>query len=133
MKKVRFSEQGQKSEKVQKGVPFVVTYHLLLSKKSKKIFASGSLVSYRSARKISIYLVRAKLYPLERKFGSEKCDKSRCEVCLNIEETDTFMSTTTGGSFKINHKLNCDDNSLIYLLTCKCCGKQYAGESTDEF
>ena len=90
-------------------------------------------MSYRSARKLSIYLVRAKLYPLERKFGSEKCDKSRFEVCLNIEETDTFMSTTTGESFKINHKLNCDDDSLIYLLKCKCCGKQYAGESTDEF
>ena len=148
MKKVRFSEQCQKPKKVGKGVPFVVTYHPLLSKLSsiihrnlyllhmnqevKNVFTPGPTVSYRKARKIS-YLVRAKLYPLERKFGSEKCDKSRCEVCLNIEETDTFMSTTTGGSFKINHKLNCDDNSLIYLLTCKCCGKQYAGESTDEF
>ena len=23
--------------------------------------------------------------------------------------------------------------TLIYLLTCKCCGKQYVGETTDEF
>ena len=78
-------------------------------------------------------LVRVKLYPLKRKVGSEKCGKSRCEVCVNIQETDTFTSTTTGESFKINHKLNCDDNCLIYLLTCKCCGKQYVGETTDEF
>ena len=42
---------------------------------------------------------------LERKVGSEKCGKSRCEVCLNIHETDTFTCTTTGESFKINHKL----------------------------
>ena len=41
MKKVRFSEQGQKSEKVQKGVPFVLTYHLLLSKKSKNFLLQG--------------------------------------------------------------------------------------------
>ena len=54
-------------------------------------------------------------------------------ICLNIQETDTFTSTTTGESFKINHKLNCDNNCLIYLLTCKCCGKQYVGETTDEF
>ena len=54
------------------------------------------MLSFRSARKISSYLVKAKLYPLERKVGSEKCGKSRCEVCLNIEETDTFTSTTTG-------------------------------------
>ena len=149
MKKVRFSEQGQKSKRAEKGVPFVVTYHPLLSKLSsiihrnlyllymnqevKNVFSPGPIVSYRSARKISSYLVRAKLYRLERKVGSEKCGKSRCEVCLNIQETDTFTSTTTSESFKINHKLNCDDNCLICLFTCKCCGKQYVRETTDEF
>ena len=148
IKKVRYSEQGQKPKKVEKEVPFVVTYHPLLSKLSsiihrnlyllhmnqevKNVFTPGPTVSYRKARKIS-YLVRAKLYPLERKFGSEKCGKSRCEVCLNIHETDTFTSTITGESFKINHKLNCNDNCLINLLTCECWGKQYVGETTDEF
>ena len=34
---------------------------------------------------------------------------------------------------KINHKLNCDDNCLIYLWSCKCCGKQYGGETNDSF
>ena len=149
MQKVHFSKQGQKSKKVEKGVPFVVTYHPLLNKLSsilhrnlyllymnqevKNVFTPGPIVSYRSARKISSYLVRAKLYPLERKVGSVKCGKSRCEVCLSIQETDAFTSTTTGESFKMNHKLNCDNNCLIYLLTCKCCGKQYVGETTDEF
>ena len=91
MKKVRFSEQGQKSKKAEKGAPFVVTYLPLLSKLSsiihrnlyllymnqevKNVFTPGPIVSYRSARKISSYLVRAKLYPLERKVGSEKCGK----------------------------------------------------------
>ena len=51
----------------------------------------------------------------------------------SIQETDTFTSTTKSESFKINHKLNFDDNCLIYLLTCKCCGKQYVGETTDKF
>ena len=54
-------------------------------------------------------------------------------VSLNIQETDTFTSTATGESFKINHKLNCDDNCLIHLIIYKCCGKQYVGETTDEF
>ena len=43
------------------------------------------------------------------------------------------MSTTTGESFKISHKLNRDDNCLIYLLTCECCDKQSVRETTDEF
>ena len=149
MKKARFSKQGQKSKKVEKGVPFVVTYHSLLNKLSsiihtnlyplymnqevKNVFTPGPVVSFRSVRKISRHLVRAKLYPLERKIDSEKCGKSRCEVCLNIEETGTFTSTATGESFKINHKLNCNDNCLIYLVTFKCCGKHYVRESTDEF
>ena len=81
----------------------------------------------------SNYLVRAKLYPLERKVGSEKCGKSRCEICLNIQETDTFTSTTTVKSFNTNHKLNCHDNCLIHLLTYKCRRKQYVGGTTDEF
>ena len=108
-KKVRFSKQGQKSKKVENGVPFVVTYHPLLNKLSsiihrnlyllyvnqevKNVFTPGPIVSYRIARKISSYLVRAKLYPLEKKVGSEKCGKPRCKVCLNIQETDTFTSS----------------------------------------
>ena len=32
MNKFRFSKQGQKSEKVERGVPFVVTYHPVLNK-----------------------------------------------------------------------------------------------------
>ena len=104
-----------------------------MNHKVKNVFTPGPAVSYRSARKISSYLVRAKLYPLERKVGSEKCGQSRCEVCLNIQKTERFTTTTTGERFKINHKLKCEDNRLIYLLTCKCCGKQYVGETTDEF
>ena len=33
------------------------------------------MVSFRGARKLSSYLVRAKVYPLERKVGSCGCDK----------------------------------------------------------
>ena len=104
-----------------------------MNQEVKNVFTPGPIVSYRSARKISSYLVTAKLYPLERKVGFEKCGKSSCEVYLNIQETDTFTSTSTGKSFKINRKLNCDDDCLIYLLTCKCCAKQYVGKTTDEF
>ena len=65
--------------------------------------------------------------------GSFKCNKSRCEVCINVIETDTFTSTVTGESFKINHKFNCDDRCLIYLLTCNQCRKQYVGQTVDNF
>ena len=91
------------------------------------------MVSYRSARKLSSYLVRAKLYPLERKRGSCKCGNLRCLVSKNIEETDTFTSTVTGESFKIYLHLCCNDKCLIYLLTCKVRKKQYTGKTVDRF
>ena len=131
------------------GIPFVVTYHTLLKKLAgilrrnkylfnmnaevEQTFSSGSIVCYRSSRKLNTYLVRAKLCPIDRIVGSKGCRKKRCEVCINVCETDTFSSTDTGETFKTNHKFNCDDKYLIYLFTCECCGKQYVGETTGEF
>ena len=104
-----------------------------MNEEVKNLFLAGTMVSLRGARKLSSYLVRAKLYPFHRKIGSKKCAKNCCEVCDYVTDTDTFTSTVTGESFKINHQLNCDDRCIIYLLTCKQCQKQYTGETTDDF
>ena len=65
----------------------------------KQTFTPVPMVSYRSSRKLSSYLVRAKLYPIDRIVGSKGCGKKRCEVCVNVCETDT-----------------CDDKCLIIFL-----------------
>ena len=78
-------------------VPFVFTYHsslnflhkiirdntyfLYMNEEVKSLFLPGPIVSLRTARKLSSYLVRAKLYPLHRKVGSKRCAKNRFEVC----------------------------------------------------
>ena len=80
-----------------------------------KVLYPGPMVSLRSVRKVSSYLIRAKAFPLERTVGSFKCKKSRCQVCLNVNETDTFTSTVTKKTYKINHKFDCSDKCLIYL------------------
>ena len=33
----------------------------------------------------------------------------------------------------INHKFNCNDKYLVYLLTCNRCKKQYVGHTVDKF
>ena len=94
-----------------KRIPLVITYHpllkdiasvirkplyiLYLSKESKEIFTPGPMVSFREPRKLGSYLVRAKLYPIERSVGSFKCSGKRCQVCLNVTETKTFSSKVT--------------------------------------
>ena len=45
------------------------------------------MVTFRSSKKLSSYLVRANLYPIERVTGSCKCRGKRCAVCLNVNET----------------------------------------------
>ena len=80
------------------------------------------MISFRSPQKISSYLVRAELYPLNCVLGSAKYGKKRCELCENIYETDTFTSTVTGETYRVKYRLNCDEKFLVYLLTCKLCG-----------
>ena len=123
--KVIFSYRGSKSNGKNKGIPFAVTYHPLLLELSniirnslnwlyaddevKKLFSPGPMVSFRSARKLSSYLVRANFYPLVRDLGSCKCGKKRCQVCQSVVETDSFTSTSTGKTYKINHQFNCSN------------------------
>ena len=147
--KVRFSNQEKTCSKISKGIQFVATYHPILqalndiikrnlnwlyaNNEVKHLFSPGPMVSFPGARKLSSYLVRAKVYPLERKVGSSGCGKKRCQVCLNVNETDSFTSTSTNKTYKINHLFNCSEKCLVYLLACRLCLKHYVGQTVDEF
>ena len=52
-----------------------------MNDKFKKMFTPKPMVAFRSPHKISSYLVRAKLYPIEKTVGSFRCWSKRCEVC----------------------------------------------------
>ena len=71
---------GENTSKNNITIPFsrdiILNVYIYMNQEIKNVFTPGPIVSYRSARKINSYLVRAKLYPLERKAGSEKCGKS---------------------------------------------------------
>ena len=132
-----------------KDIPFVATYHPILQalndiikgnlnwlyagNEVKNLFSPGHMVSFRGARKLSSYFVRAKVYPLEHKVRSCHCSKKWCQVCLNVTETGSFTSTSTNKASKINHLFNCTEKCIVYLLTCGVCLKQYLGQTVDEF
>ena len=77
----------------------------------KKVFQLGPMVSFRSPRNLSSYLVRAKMYPMEWKTGSCKCKGNRCRLYPNASETETFTSTVTHMSYTINHTLTVTTNA----------------------
>ena len=132
-----------------KGIPVVVMYHPLLKylsaiidknlsilymdKDMKKIFTPQPVVSFRSARKLNSYLVRAKLYPLEKTVGSHKFKSKQCQVCNNITEGSSFTCSNDQTNFTINHRFDCNRRCLIYLITCKGCLKEYVGQIVNEF
>ena len=54
-------------------------------------------------------------------------------MCKYITETNTLTSSVTEETYKINHRLDCNDKCLVYLFTCNKCKKQYTGQTTDNF
>ena len=147
--KVKFpNTSGDKKTKTN-GIPLVITYHPLLKDfakvikkylhllhmkdEVKKAFTPGPMVSFRGAWKLGSYLVRAKLYPLERAVGSIKCNGKNCQVCINVTESDTFSSSVDNKEYVINHSFNCNDKCVIYLLTCNKCKMKYIGKTVDDF
>ena len=100
-----------------------------MNKLVKEMFTPGPMVSVQGIRIFGSYLIRAKLYPLERSTGLFNCNGKRCQLCLNVTETKAFSSTVTRKEYKINHKFNCNDKCLIYLHTCNKCKLQHMGKN----
>ena len=85
MGKIKFSGYTKRNKGEKKGVPFVITYHpslknigriinqnlyiLYVNEDVKSVFTQAPIIYFRSARKLSSYFVRAKVYPLERTVG----------------------------------------------------------------
>ena len=67
------------------------------------------------------------------KVGSSRCSNPRCQVSTSIQVTDTFSSFVTKSAHKINHNFSCNSKCLIYMLSCKICGKQYTSKAVDKF
>ena len=109
MNKVWFNKKNSNTKQSKsKRVGFVVTYHpLLKSLKSlineylnilyldENFFMPGPMSTVFSSRKLSSYLVRAKLYHLERVTRSCKFRGKQCAVWVNVNETSTFTCSVT--------------------------------------
>ena len=93
----------------------------------RRVFSLSPIVSYPVASKIKDYIVRSKLYPIEKKVASSRYGNPWRQVCTSVQVTDTFSS------FFTNHNFNCNSKCLLYFLSCKTCGKQYTGKTVDKF
>ena len=111
--------------------------HILLApdKDHKNVFPDVPIIGFRNGRSIKDHLVRASLPKDKILFGSEPCGKKRCQVCNHISKTDSFISSDSAETFKIQSgPLNCDSEKVIYVLKCKICNKIFCvGTSKTKF
>ena len=104
-----------------------------MDKEVKNVFTPKSIISFRFARKLSNYLVRTKMYHIEKTVGSKNFGSKHFELCVNVNDTSTLTSTVTRKTFIINHKFNCNARCFIYLLTCRKSKIQYVGQTVNQF
>ena len=74
----------------------------------------------------------------QSKIVIKRCDHPRCLTCPIFNINSCFQSSITGKQYKTTNPnickpLDCKSNNIIYLITCKKCGYQYVGETTQEF
>ena len=60
------------------------------------------------------------------------CGIRKCLCCKAIVRDKTFGSSVTGKKFILDFDgiVNCKTKNVIYLLSCKCCGLQYVGKTS---
>ena len=108
--------------------------HVYKSARLAKVLKSPPRVAFRNAKTLKDRLVRSKLRnESEVETGSFKCNGKRCEVCNYIEPGSKFKSFVTKKSYKINFRFDCNSSDVIYLISCKICGRQYTGTTVTRF
>ena len=94
------------------------------------MFTPAPFLSFLTALNLRGHLVQSKLYSFQRTTGSYKCNSPRCQV---VKECYQFSSHVTEETFKINHYFDCNSKSLIYMISCKACDKQYVVSAMKRF
>ena len=54
-------------------------------------------------------------------------------ICNYIEPGSKFKSFVTKKLYKINFRFDCNSSDVIYLISCKICGRQYTGTAVTRF
>ena len=103
-----------------------------MSEELKHLFTPDFMVSFRSARNISSYLVRAMLYPVEKSVGSFNCKSPGCRFVHMLMRWTVLPVRLQEKLTKFIIALPAWRN-LLYLLTCNECRKQDARHTVDTF
>ena len=63
------------------------------------------------------------------------CGFVRCKTCKYLCRGSTFVSNVTGKKYDIissTSSMNCATDNVVYLISCRRCGVQYVGETSQK-
>jgi len=61
------------------------------------------------------------------------CGGRNCKTCFHLVECSTFTSNVTGKTYNVRSQgmcMDCSTKNVIYLISCRKCGMQYVGETS---
>ena len=139
------------SSSIQRGVTFVTTFHprmhnviqshntnfihLQASAHMRQLFPHKPLIAMRRTANIGNLVIHTK--PRDAPMindspGFHACPSSRCQIHSKFAILGpTVKSSRTGMSFPIKEHITCSSSRVIYVLTCRRCGSQYTGKTTN--
>ncbi len=133
------------TENTQKRIPLILTFnpanpnpnksinklsHLVENCSNKDAFPEKPIIAYRRNKNLPDKLVRARCGPHPE---NRQLSITHDKFCPKPSQNRTHKSTTTGREYKGPAKYTCKTKNIIYLITCKRCGKQYVGETYRAF
>jgi hypothetical protein len=95
-----------------------------------KYLKKGRGANYKGHQNIRDILCRAILPPVKLRSNNreEKGWKVCSKVMCLLKKSQNFQ-LLTGEKIKINQKLTCTDQNVIYCIQCKKCNMQYVGKT----
>ena len=63
------------------------------------------------------------------------CDSVRCKPCRHVCQGNTFANNVTRKSYSVvgsASTMDCATESMVYLVSCRKCGVQYVGETSQQ-
>ena len=103
----------------------------------KQIFDKPPMIAFRQPKNLKKTLCRAKLPPLPTRAsqriqnitGLRKCLKSNCRTCELIDESPHISTEKSSHTHTNKDMYTCESKSVIYMISCKKCNKQYVGQT----
>ena len=89
------------------------------------------IIAYKSYKNLGQLLTSSKLKNNTITYAFNTCNSLHCLTCkLHTCSTEHFNSTYNKQKYTFSDNLYCHTKSIIYLITCTLCNKQYIGETS---